>query len=548
MRYLLSGVLLLAAAAGGCGGGNGSADEELMMVTGPVFVTGDEAVPEARAVVVDAAGRILSVHERIPEMPGVRRVILPGTLALPGLHDAHLHLSGIGRLLEQVDLGGIGSPAAAARMVAEFAAAHPQARVVTGRGWDQNLFPGRTYPTWNDLQGAADRPVWLRRIDGHAGWANRVLLDELGIDAATPDPAGGRILRDAAGEPTGVLVDNAMDLVESILPEPTDADRERWLAAGCAACADIGLTAATDMGLTAADVAALDRLDAAGKLPIRVFGYLEGTEEGILDLLDHPRAGDRFRIAGVKLYADGALGSRGAALLADYADEPGNRGLLIHSPAELTRLAREVHDRGGRLAVHAIGDRGVRVVLEAFAALGPDAIGRRNRVEHAQNVHPDDFDRFVDVGATASMQPVHCTSDMGWCGDRLGPGRVAGAYAWRTMLDRGIPLAFGSDAPIESPDPLAGIHAAVTRQDAVGEPAGGWRPEQRLTEAEAIAAFTLGGARAAMAEDDLGVLAPGRIFDATLLDGDPRGGGGAWLEVSATATVVGGRLRIADGR
>ena len=543
MKKVLSGFLLMAAAgcvAGGCAGGG---DDDVVVYAGPVFITGDPAQPTAAAISVDRTGRIIGVHAEVPSTDQVDLRVLPGVLALPGLHDAHLHLAGIGRLFEEIDLGGSLTAAEARGRVADFAAAHPEIAVLQGRGWDQNLFPGRSYPTWKDLDEIGGRPVYLRRIDGHSAWVNRPMLALAGIDAGTPDPDGGRILHDDDGEPTGILIDNAVDLVLDVLPDPSAADRERWLIAGAEACAESGLVAAHDMGLTAVDVATLSRLDAAGRLPLRVFGYLEGSEPGILGLLDHVSPGDRFEIAGVKFYSDGALGSRGAALIEEYSDEKGTSGLLILEPEELAALVRDVHERGGRTATHAIGDLGNRVALAAVVAAGESSATRRHRIEHAQIIHPDDFDVFVASGAVASMQPTHCTSDMGWAGSRLGEDRLVGAYAWRTMLDRGIPLAFGSDAPIESQDPLAGIHAAVTRQDASGSPQGGWRPEQKLTTDEAIAAFTAGAAYAVGRDEDLGALTVGRFFDATLLDGDPRGKASQWLDVKPLGTVVGGVLR-----
>ena len=310
MKKVLSGFLLMAAA--GCAAAGCAGDDGVVVYTGPVFVTGDPAQPIAAAVSVDRAGKIVGVHAEVPAAGEVDLRVLPGVLALPGLHDAHLHLAGIGRLFEEIDLGGAVTVDEARGRVADFAAAHPGIAVLQGRGWDQNRFPGRRYPTWKDLDEIGERPVYLRRIDGHAAWVNRPMLALAGIDAGTPDPDGGRILHDEDGEPTGILIDNAVDLVLDILPEPSAADRERWLLAGAEACAEAGLVAAHDMGLTGVDVAALSRLDAAGELPLRVFGYLEGSEPGILDLLDHVSPGDRFEIAGVKFYADGALGSRGA--------------------------------------------------------------------------------------------------------------------------------------------------------------------------------------------------------------------------------------------
>ncbi len=508
--------------------------------TGPVIVTGDPDLPEAVAIAVDHTGRIVETYGEVPrDTPWpVRR--LPGRLALPGLVDAHLHVSGIGRLREQVVLNGCRSAAEAAARVREFAAANPDLPVIRGRGWDQSLFPGQAFPTAADLADVADRPVVLRRVDGHAAWVNAAALAAAGITAATPDPEGGRIVRDAHGEPTGILVDNALDLLAPVLPAPTFADRKRWLLAGLAACADAGLTAVHDMGETPETADAAQELADQGRLPIRLFVYLEGSDPGTLAALGRYHDTDRFSVVGVKYYADGALGSRGAALLADYSDDPGNRGLLVTDPDTLAARIAAVHRRGFQVAVHAIGDRANRLVLDAIAAAQDGDTSRRHRVEHAQVVAPDDFPRFRQLGVVASMQPTHATSDMRWAERRLGSDRIPGAYAWRTLLDLGVPLAFGSDAPVEDHAPLPGIYAAVTRQDKSGWPPGGWFPQQRLTDGEAIAAFTSGAAYAVHREAELGRLRRGCLFDVTLLDRDPRGHAGQWLAARVVGVVVGG--------
>ena len=509
---------------------------------GPVFVTQDPDLPEAAAVAVDHHGRVVELYGEVPRDTEWPVVTLPGRLALPGLCDAHLHVSGIGRLREQVSLRGCRSPQEAAARVQAFAAAHPELPVIQGRGWDQSLFPGRRFPTAADLDGVCDRPVILRRVDGHAAWVNRAALRAAGISAATPDPAGGRLLRDAAGAPLGVLVDNALDLLDGVVPPPDDATRERWLLAGLNACADAGLTAVHDMGESPAVADVAQRLADAGRLPIRLFVYLEGSVPGAVAALDRYHDAPRFAVVGVKSYADGALGSRGAALLADYGDDPGNRGLLVTDPDTLRARMAAVHRRGFQNAVHAIGDRANRLVLDIVADIQHGDTSRRHRVEHAQVVAPDDFPRFRELGVIASMQPTHATSDMRWAEQRLGPQRVLGAYAWRTMRDLGVPLAFGSDAPVENWDPLPGIYAAVTRQDKSGWPPGGWYPAQRLTDAEAVAAFTTGAAYAVHREGELGRLSRGYLFDVTVLDRDPRGRPAQWLAARVTAVVVGGEV------
>jgi len=545
MKSIVAIVSVLLAAAIAAGGVPEETDTMVRIYIGPVFWTGDPALPEAAAVAVGADGRILETYGVVPRDTPWEIVELPGALALPGLHDAHLHVSGIGKRCEQAALEGARSALEARDLVAVWAAANPDVAVVRGRGWDQSRWPGGAFPTWRDLEGAGARPMVLRRVDGHASWVNRTMLDLAGITAATPDPEGGRILRDAQGEPTGVLVDNAADLLTPVLPRSTAADQERWLLAGLAACADAGLTAVHDMGQTPETCDIAQRLADEGRLPIRLFVYLEGSEVGSMAALGRYRAVDRFAVRGMKYYTDGALGSRGALLLADYSDEPGRRGLAVTDALILTDLVREVHRRGFQCAIHAIGDGGNRMALDAIAAAqAPDTtvtVSRRHRVEHAQVVHPDDFARFAALGALASVQPTHCTSDLRWAEQRLGPERVRGAYAWRTFLDHGVRLPLGSDAPVEDWDPLPGIYAAITRQEPDGDPAGGWHPEQTLTTAEALRGFTAEAAYAVGREGDLGVLRPGLLFDCTVLDRDPRGGDPVrWLSAKPSALFVGG--------
>jgi predicted amidohydrolase YtcJ len=517
------------------------------LYVGPTFLTGDEAMPEARAILVDDDGRISRVHVTDPgSSQDYERVELPGALAVPGLHDAHAHLLGIGQQKDRVDLLGSASPADVVAKVKAFAAAHPDAAVVKGRGWDQSLFEGKQFPTAADLAGAADKPVFLSRVDGHAVWVNDKVLAAAKITKDTKDPEGGRILRDAKGAPTGIFVDNAIDLVSKVLPAPSASDLERWLEAGAKAAADAGLVAIHDMGFSVDALPALEKLAAEGRLPIRVYAYLDGSDGRALEAATGFVSNDHVDVRGLKLFADGAMGSRGAALIEDYSDEAGHKGLLLTDPKVLSEKVRAIHAAGKQVAIHAIGDRGNRVALEAIdVAQGRDT-SRRHRVEHAQLIHPDDFEGFVATGAIASMQPTHATSDMRWAKDRVGEARLPGAYAWRTMLVRKIPLAFGSDAPVESHKPAWGLYAAVTRQDHAGAPDGGWRPDQRLGIHEALGAFSSGAAYAVGRESEQGVLKQGYIFDVSVFDVDARNDPKAWLKAEATATVLGGKLRRAD--
>ena len=521
--------------------------QKLTAYVGPRFVTGERFVPVAKAVLVDETGRVRALLKEAPPVGTYPTVKLPGALAVPGLHDAHLHVQGVGQAKDRVALLGSKSPAEVKAKVAAWAAQHKDAAAVRGRGWDQSLFPGAAWPSWRDLEGATDKPILLSRVDGHAAWANQAMLALAGITAKTPDPKGGKIHKDDKGEPTGILIDNAIDLAEAKLPAPSEADLERWLLGGLHAFAAAGLTAVTDQGTSKAAWRVLARLDDAGKLPIRVFVYLDGAEEGALELLGQRAPTDKLRALGVKLYADGAMGSRGAALLADYSDEKGNQGLLLTEPKVLLERVRAVHGKGFAAAIHAIGDRGNRVVLDAFQASRPPA-GVRDRVEHAQLVHPADFARFAKLGAIASMQPTHATSDMRWAEARVGKERVKGAYAWHTMLKDGAALAFGSDAPVEDERPALGIYAALTRQDAAGQPPGGFLPEERLSQAETLAAFAAGAAFAVGLERELGALTPGMFFDVSLFSDDAalatdKGDASAWLRTKPVGVVVGGALR-----
>jgi len=476
-----------------------------------------------------------------------------GMHVYPGLVDAHAHLQGLGKSLEEVNLDGARSADEAAGRVAAAAARLPEGAWVTGRGWNQNDWPGAAWPTLAALDGVVgERPAYLTRKDGHAAWVSGAALAMAGITRDTRDPDGGKILRDGQGRPSGVLVDNAMDAVAKLRPPDSDETLARRYAKARDACARAGLTGVHDMGVSAATLAGLRRMDAAGELGIRVYALLDDIPElWTAEFARGPqpaREGGRLTVRAVKLYADGALGSRGAALLEDYADEPGNRGLLVLSAEVLEERVRRAADAGYQVCVHAIGDRGNRVALDAFEkALGARRGGGplhvlRPRVEHCQVLHPDDIERFARLGVIASMQPIHCTSDMGWAQMRLGRERCAGAYAWRALASRGVPLAFGSDFPVESPDPRLGLYAAVTRQDAAGSPPGGWFPEERLTRAEALRAFTSGAALAAFAESELGSLAVGRLADLTIFDRHlGTGPASNLLAAQVWATVTGGR-------
>lgn len=450
-----------------------------------------------------------------------RVIELDGATVVPGLTDAHAHLTNLGLTLETVDLRGAASIDEVVRRVQDGA---PREGWIIGRGWDQNLWPASggtpAMPTHDALSAAfPDRPVVLQRVDGHATWVNLAAMQASGITRSTQAPRGGEILRDRRGEPTGVFVDAAEDLI--VVPLPSVADVERRLLSAQAHALERGLTGVHDMGLDATTDRVLRDLETRGLWKLRVHGYAsESWFSAGLDgrSADPVAPGSRYVLAGVKVYVDGALGSRGAALHEDYADRPGHRGLLQNDPEHFASLTRRALGEGLQVASHAIGDRGNAIILDAYAAAlaAHPSTQARLRVEHAQVVSPADIPRFAELGVIASMQPTHATSDMPWVPARLGSSRLDGAYAWRRMLDAGVVLAFGSDAPVESIDPRLGLYAAVTRMDAAGKPPGGWLPDQRLRLHEAVDAFTRGAAFAAHREAHLGRLVPGFQADLTV--------------------------------
>jgi len=382
-------------------------------------------------------------------------------------------------------------------------------------------------------------------------WVSSAGLAAAGIEAGTPDPEGGRILRRPDGSPSGVLIDNAMDLMERVMPEPGAADLERRFVAAARACASAGLTEVQDAsGYGTAEIAALEKLAERGELPIRVYATVSAERETLLGFVSKGtligRGSDFLTVRAIKAVADGALGSRGAALVEDYSDEPGKRGLLVTSPERLSELARQAREKGWQLWIHAIGDRGNRNALDAFrdAAVGKASPGgERPRLEHAQIVALADIPRFAKHGVIASVQPTHATSDMPWAQARVGPERIEGAYAWRRLLGAGALLAGGSDFPVESHDPLLGFYAAVTRQDLSGNPPGGWRPKEKLTRREALALFTTGAAHAAFEEGRRGRIAAGHEADLTVFALDPMSVPVRMIPtIPVVLTVVGGKI------
>lgn len=450
-----------------------------------------------------------------------------GLTLLPGLIDSHGHVLALGLQRVQIDLSGTTSLAQAQMRIAAYSRANPGRDWLLGAGWNQEIWKLGRFPTARELDAvAADRPVVLDRIDGHAKWLNSKALAAAGITKDTPNPAGGRIERDSDGNPTGILVDGAMALIEAKVPPPSTMEIREGLRAAFAEMNAVGLTGVGDAGVDASEVAIYRSLADAGQLRVRVYAMIRDTGADFADLAKSGPiigyADDRLTVRSVKLFADGALGSRGAALLAPYSDQPQQRGLLFMSDAEMQHKIETALLAGYQVNIHAIGDAANHQVLDAFEAAYRRIDGRslRNRIEHAQVLALSDIPRVKQLQLIASMQPTHATSDMNMAEHRIGPERLQGAYAWRRFLDQGTVIAAGSDFPVESPNPFYGLHAAVTRTDHDGLPRGGWHIEQAMTLLEAFRAFTLDAAYAEHAETRLGSLEPGKWADFVLIDRD----------------------------
>ena len=505
--------------------------EASMVLTNGIVYTLDDKRPKVEAVAIDK-GRIVGVgsSDEIRRKFKSERVIdLKGRAVYPGFVDAHGHMEGLGALLSNLDLDGTTSVEEIQRLVAERAKSVQPGAWLRGRGWDQNKWTTHSFPTHQMLDAVVkDIPIYLRRVDGHALWVNQKALDLAGITRSTRDPEGGRIIRDASGNPTGVFVDNGIDLIDAVIPQPTEAERTDAFRKAVEECVKVGLTEVHDMG---EDLQAIDiykKLIAEKRFPFRVYVAIGGIGKTWNKYLqDGPEIDGndgRLNVRALKLYADGALGSRGAALIEPYSDDPGNRGLTLTSSEELKSAAEQALDKGFQVCVHAIGDRANNIVLNVFEqalkANPAKARDARFRIEHAQVLTLGDIPRFHQLGVIPSMQPTHCTSDMYWAGDRLGPERVKGAYAWRSLLDQGSIIPAGSDFPVESPNPLLGFYAAITRQDRKGWPEGGWFPSQRMTRQEALQAFTIWPAFASFEENTKGRIEPGMVADFTILSDD----------------------------
>jgi predicted amidohydrolase YtcJ len=440
-----------------------------------------------------------------------------GRTLLPGLIDAHGHVVDLGFAALHLNLTGTSSLTDLQQRLRDYAAAHPSDPWLSGFGWNQELWPDKKFPTAADLDAVvSDRPVVLERVDGHAVVANSAAMKAAGVTAATQAPAGGRI-------EDGLFVDNARSLIDKAVPKPTEQQMDQAFLKSQEILLGFGVTGVGSMSTSLEDWSAFRRSGEAGTLQVRLMTYLLGVEP--LQVVPHPTGwmyGDRLRAVGIKLFADGALGSRGAWLKQPYADMPKTRGLQFHSDAELRSLADTAASHGFQIATHAIGDAANAQVISTYEWLnGKYGTNRRWRIEHAQVVDCADLPRIGLAHIIASMQPTHQTSDRLMAEKRLDPARLKCSYAWQSMLKTGAKLAFGTDFPVESPNPFPGLSAAISRQDIHGQPPGGWYPAERVTFEEALSAYTRGGAYAGFAEDRIGALEPGKWADFVIIDRDP---------------------------
>ncbi|MCX6142722.1 MAG: amidohydrolase [Ignavibacteriales bacterium] len=533
-------------------------EADVLYVNGRIYtMDANRFVAEALAI---RGGRIVAVGSRDELGERIRAkdtVDLAGKTVFPGFTDAHAHLMSLGVALLTVDLVGVQSEAQAATLAAERVRKSESGQWVRGRGWDQNLWTSKRFPTHEVLDRVSpSNPVYLARVDGHAAWVNRRAMEIAGISKQTPDTAGGKIIRDASGNPTGVFVDNAMSLVSRFLPPPSVKETEEAITLAIQECLKHGLTGMHDMGVDKQEIDVYKHLIDKKEFPFRVYASIDGAGETWDAFIGRdsskPAIGpiigygdDRLWVRSVKLYVDGALGSRGAALLEPYSDDPTNRGLTVTDEASLRKTVDEALVNGFQVCTHAIGDRANNIILNVYEAAlrAHPGADRRLRVEHAQVLSLNDIPRFKQLGIIPSMQPTHCTSDMHWAGARLGPTRVRGAYAWRSLIDTGVLIPGGSDFPVEQPNPLLGIYAAVTRRDLEGRPRNaqevkaffelsadgigdttdfdnGWYASQRMTREEALQSFTCWAAFAGFQEHILGSLEKGKLADFVILSRD----------------------------
>jgi len=473
---------------------------------------------------------------------------LRGYTVVPGLTDAHMHIEGTGKFLQLINLVGTTSAEEIADKIRAIASSIPPGEWIEGRGWDQNDWDVKEFPTSQILSEAApNNPVVLGRVDGHAYWVNQKTLELAGITAETPDPVGGRILRlSGSNEPSGVLIDNPKLLVDSVKPAPSRDLKKRRIVQALSYALKLGITTLHDAGSDSDHVDIYKELAEEGKLIPRVYVMLE-DEDNLKEKYFKlgPQIGlynNYLNIRTIKFYADGALGSRGAALLEPYSDDPGNSGWLLTPEDELRSKISSAAKHGFQVSTHAIGDRGNRLTLDIYEEL-TNGRGNRHRIEHSQILSLKDIPRFKKLGVIPAMQPTHQSSDMYWAEDRLGGERIKGTYAWRKLVKSGVVIPGGSDSPVESLNPLWGIYAAVTRRDHKGFPENGWHPEERMTIEEAVRMYSSWAAYASFEEDLKGTLETGKLADFTVLSEDiftkePS----TLLNTKILMTVIGGEI------
>jgi predicted amidohydrolase YtcJ len=527
---------------------------DLILHNGRIY-TANPAAPRVEAVAV-RGDRLAVVGTNADALalrgPDTRVIDLQGATAVPGLQDAHGHFTSLGQSLQRLDFRGTTSYDQIVEMVRQAASKARAGEWILGRSWDQNDWADKRFPTAEKLDAAApDNPVYLTRVDGHAGLANHRALAAGGVTKETKDPPGGEIFRDGEGRPTGVLIDTAQRLVSETIPDPSPQQIEDAILRADREARRLGLTMVHDAGASGEIVEAYKKLIDDGRLQTRLYVMLRGRLDQLRPYFERgPIVGyarQHLAVRAIKISADGALGSYGAALLEPYADRPETRGLLTTPPEEVYRQALEASKAGFQTCIHAIGDRANREVMDIFERVQREVPGSRAlrmRNEHAQILDAREIARFRALDVIPSMQTTHATSDMPWVPTRIGPERTAeGAYVWRKLINTGVRIANGSDFPVEEPNPMLGFYAAITRQDPKGQPPGGWLPGERMTRVEALQSFTINAAYAAHLEKELGSLEPGKLADLVVLSRDimavsPR----EILDTHVLRTIIGGRV------
>jgi predicted amidohydrolase YtcJ len=530
---------------------NAFAEEADLVLKNGTIITMDDSVPEAISVAVKGE-KIVWVGNTadVSKWTGKNTKVLDlnGAFVYPGFIESHAHIVGLGQSRSILDLVGTSTKDAILKMVGDRAKTIAKDAWILGRGWDQNDWPVKEFPTAADLDSvSAGHPVVLERVDGHAIWVNNEVFKRANVTLATKDPDGGKIIRDDKGNPAGVLVDTAAGLVERVMPPPTKQDLLNFTKAALQEAASKGITMIHDAGTSGQALEAFKQLASSSELPVRIYSMISHGSPFAETFLNQGPAnyGPYLDVRSMKMYMDGALGSRGAALLAPYSDDPKNSGLILVQDNVLMDALQRAKKSGIQVGIHAIGDRANRNVLDAYQKIGSK--GLRWRIEHVQVLAPSDIPRLSQLEVIASMQPTHATSDGPWATDRLGPERVKGAYAWRSLLDKKTIIAGGSDAPVEEINPLWGFYSAITRQDHQGKPEGGWHPEQLVTAKEALRMFTMDAAYSAFREKDLGSISVGKLADMVVLPENiltcaPT----KLIDMKVRYTITGGKIRYSS--